>query len=316
MIDCVYIAASMEDARYTRICVASVRYFYPQVPVRLLVGGCLQRGLADELQKYWNVGTAQLPVTGDYGWGFVKLEVLFGPPGERFLVLDSDTVLIGPVLNMWSDGCAPFLVDDEKQSEDDTKRLYYDWENVRKIDPSAQPPGFVFNSGQWFGTAGVLTRDDFAPWLAWTMPRRTIPPGHFMNGEQGILNYVLNRKAALEGLRVERKEVMRWPGHSMYGLDAQRISKRVAPSLIIHWAGMKKIRLRQMVGSDILLYFEKFYYARLPGGTLRRLLANCRHFLTHWLHWVGVRIKLSYRRRIETVIPWRLSRRLNRSVGT
>ena len=174
---------------------------------------------------------------------------------------------------------------------------------MRKIDPSAQPPEFVFNSGQWFGTAGVLTRDDFAPWLAWTMPRRTIPPGHFMNGEQGILNYVLNRKAALEGLRVERKEVMRWPGHSMYGLDAQGISKRIAPPSIIHWAGMKKIRLRHMVGSDILLYFEKFYYARLPAGTLRRLFANCRHLLIQWQHWVGMQIKLSYRRRIETAIP-------------
>ena len=129
------------------------------------------------------------------------------------------------------------------------------------------------------------------------------PPGHFMNGEQGILNYVLNRKAALEGLRVERREIMRWPGHSMDGLDAESISKRIAPPLIIHWAGMKKICLRHMAGSDILLYFEKFYYSRLPAGTLRRLFAICRHFLIHWQHWVGVRIKLSYRRRIANCDP-------------
>ncbi|HTM36226.1 MAG TPA: hypothetical protein VL156_05735, partial [Terriglobales bacterium] len=197
MIDCVYIVASAGDARYTRICVASVRYFYPEIPIRLLVGGRLQRGLAHELQRYWNVGTAHLPTAGDYGWGFVKLEVLYGPPGERFLVLDSDTVFTGPVLNMWKDSCAPFLVDDEKQSEADAKRLYYDWESVRKIDPSAQPPEFVFNSGQWFGTAGVLTRADFAPWLDWTMPRKLRHPELFMPGEQGVLNYLFNRKTAL-----------------------------------------------------------------------------------------------------------------------
>ena len=223
MVDCVYIAASAGDARYTRICVASVRYFYPEIPIRLLAGGRLQRGLADELQKYWNVGAAQLPATGDYGWGFVKLEALYGPPGERFLVLDSDTVLTGPVLNMWNDSCAPFLVDDEKQTEADTKRLYYDWENLRKIDPSAQPPEFVFNSGQWFGTAGVLTRADFAPWLDWTMPRKLRHPELFMPGEQGVLNYLFNRKAALEELQVERRPIMRWPGHSMDGLDAERV---------------------------------------------------------------------------------------------
>ena len=314
MIDCIYIAASTHDARYTRICVASVRYFYPEIPIRLLAGGRLQRGLADELEKYWNVGTANLSTPGDFGWGFVKLEVLFGKPGEKFLVLDSDTVLSGPVLDRWNKCGVRFLVDDEKQSDDDTKRLYYDWEKVRKIDPSVLQPEFVFNTGQWFGTAGVLTRDDFAPWLAWTMPRRTSPPGHFMNGEQGILNYVLNRKAALQGLLIERKEIMRWPGHSMDGLDAESVAKRIAPPLIIHWAGMKKMYLRHMIGSDILLHFERFYYSRLPAGTLRRRIANCRHFLINCQQWVGVRIKLSYRRWVATAAPWRDARSVNRSV--
>jgi len=199
VIDCVYIAVSARDARYTRICVASVRYFYPDIPIRLLVSGRLQRGLADELRQYWNVGTAELP-RGEYGWGFVKLEALFAPPGEKFLVLDSDTVLTGQVLETWNEFPASFLVDDEEQSEADTKRLYYDWEKVRKIDPSARPPRFVFNSGQWFGTGGVLTRDDFAPWVEWTMPRTLRHPEHFMPGDQGILNYVLNQKAAIEEL--------------------------------------------------------------------------------------------------------------------
>src|ERR1700728_1993671 len=125
MIDRVYIAASASDARYTRICVASVRYFYPEIPIRLLAGGTLQRGLAAELRKYWNVETADLPICGDYGWEFVKLEALFGPPGEKFLVLDSDTVLAPPVLDVWNDSQAPFLVNDEKQSEADTTREYF-----------------------------------------------------------------------------------------------------------------------------------------------------------------------------------------------
>src|SRR5580693_2301981 len=79
-VDCIYIAASAADARYTRICVASVRYFYPEIPIRILAGGTLQRGLAAELRKCWNVEIADLPIYGDYGWGFVKLEALFGSP--------------------------------------------------------------------------------------------------------------------------------------------------------------------------------------------------------------------------------------------
>jgi hypothetical protein len=293
VIDCVYIAASARDARYTRICVASVRYFYPEIPIRLLVGGSLQRGLEDELQLYWNVRSADLPMAGDYGWGFVKLEVLFGPSGERFLVLDSDTVLTGQILDVWSNSRAQFLVDDEKQSEANTKRLYYDWEKVRMIDPRAQPPRFVFNSGQWFGTAGVLTRADFVPWVEWTLPRKLRHPEHFMPGDQGILNYVFNQKAALEDLQVERRQIMRWPAYSMEGLNADAVSRSAASPRIVHWAGLKKARQREMVGADLLTFFERVYYRRLPAGRARMILASCRHTLSHRLREAGLRVKLA-----------------------
>jgi hypothetical protein len=295
-IDCVYIAASAGDARYTRICVASVRYFYPEIPIRLLISGSLQRGVADELLQYWNVRAADLPVRGDYGWGFVKLEPLFGPTGERFIVLDSDTVLAGPVLDVWNDSRAPFLVDDEKQSEADTKRLYYDWEKVRMIDPCAQPPQFVFNSGQWFGTAGVLTRADFSSWVEWTFPRKLRHPGHFMPGDQGILNYVFNRKAALECLQVERRQIMRWPGHSIEGLDAETVARRAAAPRIVHWAGLKKARQRDMMGADLLALFEKVYYERLPAGKARRFFATYQGLLSHCAGSARVKVRLASRK--------------------
>ena len=37
----------------------------------------------------------------------------------------------------------------------DFKRLYYDWEELREIDPKVQSARSAFNVGQWFGTAGV-----------------------------------------------------------------------------------------------------------------------------------------------------------------
>jgi hypothetical protein len=293
LVDCIYIAASARDARYTRICVASVRYFYPEVPIRLLISGSLQWGLTEELQRYWNVRAADLSSKGNYGWGFVKLEPLFGPRGKRFLVLDSDTVLTGPVLGVRSDSEAPFLVDEEEQSEDDTQRLYYDWRKVRAVDPSAQPPAFVFNSGQWFGTAGVLTRADFASWVEWTMPRRLRHPKLFMPGDQGVLNYVLNQKAVLGAFPVECRQIMRWPAHSMDGLDAENVAKGTAVPRIVHWAGLKKARQRDMLGANLLAFFEKVYYSRLPAGQTRRIVASCRNALTHWLIESEERMKLA-----------------------
>src|SRR5437762_4841483 len=98
-VDCIYIAACARDARLTRICVASIRYFYPDIPIRLLPGDTLQTGLAEELRQYWGVELVNLP-QADYGWGFAKLEPLFGPRGEKFLVLDVDTVFTGRVLDL------------------------------------------------------------------------------------------------------------------------------------------------------------------------------------------------------------------------
>ena len=276
MINCIYVAASQMDSRYTRICVASIRHFYPDVCIRLLAGGPLPRGLREELRRYWNVESAPF-LEGEYGWGFVKLEPLFGSRGERFLVVDSDTVFSGRVLDVWAHESAPFLVDDEQQSAADTKRLYYDWERVRAVDPRAQPPRFVFNSGQWFGTSGVLTREDFAPWIDWRMPRTLRHPDCFMPSDQGVLNYVLNQKAALDGLRVERGEIMRWPGHSMRGLSAESVARGTADSRIVHWAGMKKLWQRDMVGSDLLAYFEDAYYRRVPSGRARRAWTLSQH---------------------------------------
>lgn len=292
-IDHIYIAASAKDARFTRICVASVRAQYPDIPIKLLVGGPLEQGLEEELARYWNVGTADLP-RQDWGWGFIKLEPLFAPGGESFLVLDSDTVMTGPVLDARTEAGAPFVVDDEQQSEADTHRLYYDWRKLREIDPAAQPPQFVFNSGQWFGTAGVIPRADFEPWIDWSrMPPRHRHPDRFMPGDQGVLNYVLNQRAARGGLAVARRKVMHWPGHGMGDFTADAIARGSAPPRIIHWAGIKASRLGAMPGGDILAHFERGYYSRIPNGAALRLkrqttsLATSLHEATivraaHW----------------------------------
>lgn len=289
-VDCIYIAASAHDARFTRICVASIRYFYPDAVIRLLAGGKLEHGLREELARYWDVAAADVS-PGDYGWGFVKLEPLFGKDGERFLVVDSDTVFAGPVLDARASSAADFLVDDERQTETDTRRLYYDWRKVAAIDAAARSPQFVFNTGQWFGAAGVLTREDFAPWVDWTMPRRLKHPDCFMPGEQGILNFILNQKAAREDLRLERCSIMRWPGHGLEGLDAHTVAERRAPPVVVHWAGMKKPRLSEMAGADLLGFFENRYYGRLPMSRLRRGLGIGYH------SWIELRTRLEMRAR-------------------
>lgn len=291
--DRIYIAACARDARLTRICVASIRYFYPDVPIQILAGDVLQPGLAEELKKYWDVEVADL-TEGDYGWGSIKLEPLFGPEGQQFLVMDADTVLTGRLLEIRAESDAPFFVDNEELSDADFKRLYFDWDRLRELDPDTQTAHKAFNPGEWFGTAGLIEREEFDPWVEWTLPRKLRYPDIFMGGDQGILNHVILKKEALEGLRIERTRIMRWPGNGMDGLDVESVASGTAPPRIIHWAGMKKTFLRQMVGGDLLRFFESYYYQRLPFGRARRMLALVRNVWIQWSFAVRTWIRLRF----------------------
>jgi hypothetical protein len=270
-IDRIYVAASSLDARLTRICVASVRRFYPTIPLALLAGGRLQPGLAGEMAKHWDVDLADVP-QGQYGWGFVKLEPLFGLRSERFLMLDSDTVMTGPVIGEWYDSQAPFLVAREEYDDVAFRNHFYDWRGIREIDPAAQPPRFGFNSGHWIGRTGVLNREMFTPWIAWELPRRLTHPHLFFPGDQGVFNYVINQQCVTKALVVDRRPEFLWPGRGLEGVSADGIRHGSTPPLIVHWAGLKTADFRNMAGHDVLTLFEDAYYSVVPKH--RRLIAH------------------------------------------
>jgi hypothetical protein len=278
VVDVIYIAASSHDAAFTRTCVASIRRFYPDIPIRLLVGGPLERGLAHELRRFFGVGVAELPKR-EYGWGFVKLEPLFKATPERFLVLDSDTVITGPVLKWAGEHDSDFIVDSEEQTAERGRQIYYDSERAAQDGSPVAAPAFLFNTGQWFGRSGVLTREHFQGLVEWSWPRRVARPQVFKNGEQGILNFVVNEQVRLGVIRTARVPLMRWPGHGMHELDAQAVSRRSCPALVVHWAGMSRMRRHEVPGADVLAYLERQYYGRIPFGPALRVVHRCQGVL-------------------------------------
>ena len=259
----------------------------------MLPGSPLTPDLVRELKRYWNTDVADLPDAGrDYGSGFVKLEPLFAPAGERFLMIDADTVLSGPVLDTWRESDAPFLVDEEEQPDHEIKRLYFDWEKIAEVLPGTKRPQYVFNTGNWFGTGGLVTREDFSPLVEWSMPRKLRFPKHFMTGDQGIQNYVFNLRAAQGTLHVQRRRIMFWPVHAMDRMDAKNLASRTAPAFVVHWAGLKRHWLRDMVRSDMLEFFENYYYQRIPFGAVLRPYRAMIYALSHWLHKQRVRVRM------------------------
>ena len=268
-IDRVYVAAHRRDLRHTRICVASIRRWYPSIPIFLLKDETNGIFSTEEIEKTWNV---QLWPTAarSFGWGFIKLEPLFDEERVRYLMLDSDIVFLGRVIDALEKFNSDFVVQEEQQPAHDVPNLYFDPARVRaSLNHAFTGPAFTFNSGQYVATSGLIRRDDFANLVMWSEPRRVRHPEMFNPGDQGVLNYVVLEKLAAGGLTVARTPFMKWGRAEMAEFDVAALNGESPYPFLIHWAGLKHVRLGRMLRADILRHFERAYYARLTHGSVR-----------------------------------------------
>src|SRR5262245_14757095 len=108
-IDRVYVLCCAADLWLAKLCVASIRYWYPQHPITLLKDltcGAFETG---DLEHHWNVDRLVLP-NSQCGAGFAKIELLLRPAKERFLILDADTIICGKVLELLESSSGDFIV--------------------------------------------------------------------------------------------------------------------------------------------------------------------------------------------------------------
>src|SRR5687767_4543447 len=126
----IYIATHKYDMRFTRICVASIRYWYPEIPIYLIKDYLNGDFNTDEIEDVWNVGVYETS-RKTFGWGFSKLEPLFSKATERFLVLDSDIVFTGRVLDYLNEFDSDFVVQFESQPEAEIERLYFSIQQLK-----------------------------------------------------------------------------------------------------------------------------------------------------------------------------------------
>jgi hypothetical protein len=271
-IDRIYVAGFRHDAHFTRACVASIRCWYSSIPITLIKDRFYGDYSTRDIEKYY--GCDVFPSDGRvYGWGMGKLEPLFCPDAGRFLVLDSDIVFLGPVLGRLSAIAADFVVQFEDPSPEFITKNYFDLDRLRAADPDFEFPGYTFNTGQWVGTGGLISRDDLRPWLDRSNPPAIREPAIFKLGEQGLFNYIVMKAAAAGRLSVARERFME-VGDSPAVLAFDLVhGSQAQPPFLVHWCGLRQSRFSTMVRGDLLLHFERLYYSRIPFGHLRRVVA-------------------------------------------
>lgn len=120
---------------------ASIRYYYPDVPIYLLKDELNGKFSTNELERIWNDKLIEYPIKC-FGWGAAKIHFICDErfAGMRFLVLDSDIVFTGKILDNGFVKSFDYdvIVSEETFGEIESdwfKRTYFDYRKIQEFDP-------------------------------------------------------------------------------------------------------------------------------------------------------------------------------------
>jgi len=270
-IEGVVISCYALDVQLTRLCVASVRFWYPHIPIWLLKDRQYGDFNTREIEKYWNVQVYP-GRQRNLGWGFGKLEVMTELPARRLLLIDSDIVFAGRVIDRLESFDEDLIVEKQDFDAAGVDEQFFPLDGLRRLDPNFEFPGYGFNSGQIVVTTGRISPQDFDGLVDWQV-RTALHPEVFKKGEQGLVNYVVLRKVQQGKLTLRREPFMVWPGTASLTqhTQVQDFTPEGRHQQVIHWAGLRWGKtLEEMPRADILLHFEEVYYRRVPLGAWLR----------------------------------------------
>ena len=303
MIERIYIGCCATDVWLARISVASIRYWHPDAPICLLRDH--GRGFADtsEIEKYWSVDV--LDCTPAFaGCGFTKIELLLRPKQERFLFVDADTAFVGPVLDTLQDRPEQFVISPDFIADPRTHHVipfYFDYAKLREYDPSYVFPGYVFNTGQFVATSGLLRAEDFAGIVDWKVPPVWLLRDVFSSAEQGFLNYLFARRAQ-QGALTLGTATLYYDGLSE---EAARLEFRPPARdhrFLLHWPGEKSPTAGGYTRGDVLQYFEDLYYSRIPGGAAKRAIRTGQRLARWWRRDLSVKVYQALPRGVRQMV--------------
>ncbi|TWI81405.1 nucleotide-diphospho-sugar transferase [Lacibacter cauensis] len=281
MIDKIVIATYKHDFWLAEICMASVRYYYPQIPIAVVFD--FSKGEADFsfAKKQYQIEIIDLPIK-KFGWGLSKIEYFFLQKKERVLVLDADTVFTGYVLDYLQKFTQDFVVSADPHSEPYAQWMnecYFNYKLLQQQDAGFSFPGYSFNTGQFIATTGLLTRAHFEDVINWKEYPEIKRPDIFACVDQGILNYVLPKQEAAGRISIGKADFLigiRYPVVDQITLaDLQRAGASY-PS-VLHWAGSETKSLRLMLRNDILRFYRNM--GRSKSGILLLELQDMKRYV-------------------------------------
>ena len=281
----IVITVNKRDVWFCRICVASIRFYYPEVSIMLLKDELNGLFSTKDIEQYWNVQLMKFDVT-KFGWSAAKMHLYTDSRfvGEKFLVLDADIIMVGKVLD------EPFLInnnddvivnaDEEDEHAAWFKNLYYDIKAIKLHDSTFEYPGYVFNCGQLFCKGNFLTPQQLEPYFNFNGVPSWKDLKTFPMVDQSVLNYLLPTLHKQGKLSIGKAHYMLWSEtERVKQIHLGDVKIGNAHAFIIHYAGaLRTPLLKHMTRGDILKFFENYYYQKIPMGFAKHFVSKFPHF--------------------------------------
>lgn len=284
----IVITVNKRDVWFCRICVASIRFYYPEVAIILLKDELNGLFSTKDIELYWNVQLMTFEVT-KFGWSAAKMHLYTDPRfvGEKFFVLDADIIMVGKVLD------EAFLVNNNDDvivnadAEDVYapwfKNVYYDINAIKQHDALFEYPGYVFNCGQLFCKGNFLSTNHLEPYFNFKGAPSWKDLKTFPMVDQSVLNYLLPTLHKQGKLTIGKAHYMVWSEmEGVKKIQLADVKVGNAHPFVIHYAGALRTPLLQyMTRSDILNFFEIYYYQKIPLGFVKRFVSKLYPFIFH-----------------------------------
>jgi hypothetical protein len=273
----IVIAVNKKDVWFCRICVASIRYYYPNVIIHLLKDELNGRFSTKEIEQNWNVSLIEYPMK-HFGWSGMKMHFYCDERFEnrKFLVLDSDIVFIGKLLDeeFVQNFDDDVIVCEQAWADPETNwfsQTYFSYNVVKEFDATYIFNGYPFNCGQLFCKGNFLDKNSIAPYFDF----KSYPPWRrldiFPLVDQSVFNYLFPTLEKKDEMKMGRVSYMYWSEFTVtktITLDSVKRGKEYP--MLIHWAGALRIPLiNKMTRGDILAFFEDFYYSKIPVSWIK-----------------------------------------------
>lgn len=270
------------DIHYARILVSSLNFFHPEIPITIVAdGGVSTRGLQKVPSVHRIYRSCEIPAVKKYKLNglLTKLAFFWLDEFEYNILLDADSVVIRPFVDLVKKHI-PFDFMPLHGWEVDLSDHYgrelvahycFSPELLHQYDPQIDLSHLIFFvSGHWCLRPSEGRREEILrhrEYLTTRHSRDTL----FYFGDQGLLNYLINRHRQQNTARIAILPItLLGHEHVSSGIDLSlngMLHGSESPWKIIHFTGpSRRSKLSTHPYGSLLTYFNTRYYAQQPPG--------------------------------------------------